>query len=827
MRLPLSKVRIAQSGVAPTLSGRAPSKAHMNGMFLDLKHAVRSIAAAPKFAATVIVTLALGIGANTAVFSVLNGVVLKPLSYEDPERLVRVYHSSGDDNGYLTGLAAADYRDHSRTLDVAVLYTYSVEGADLTDRAEPQRVRTMPVSADYFRVLRAHPILGHTFERTDERADARVAVVSERIWRAHLDARPDAVGRRLSLNGVPHQVVAVLPDGFDDPLEANVAVWTPVNLQPGGPNSFDNYYLSIVARLKAGVTVEQAQAELTALAAAMQSDSAPSRLRWSARVVPLQIDTVGSARAMLWILLGAVGLLMIIACVNVASLLLARGAEREADLAVRAALGCSRARLVRQLLIESLLLSLAGGIAGLFVAPAVTRVLLAAAPTAVAHAGNGTLERAVLAFSVGIALVSGIVFGVAPAAQAARTDLESVLRESGRTGSGSRRQTRARNVLVVCQVALALVLLVGAGLLLRSFERLRSVALGVRPSRVMTFAVNLPSGRYPDAEQRARFYRDFQARLAALPGVRAAAAISRLPVTGTYHSWGVRRADRPPESHLTQAQQRVIEGPYFEAVGIPLLQGRTFSAQDDTKAPRRVVISQELAREVFPSENPVGKRLRVAGAQAEIIGVVADVALGPRSSPRPYVYHSHSQFAGDRNWALTEVVAVDGDRPALLSDARRELSQIDPALVLYEPRLLEDVIGAGVAQERFALLLVASFAALALVLAALGIYGVLSYSVSRRRREMGIRMALGAPAGAIRSMIVRDGGRLVVTGVALGWVGAFSATRFLRSLLFGVSTTEPVVFMAAAAVIVGTAMLASWIPARAATQADPLEIVRD
>ena len=277
----------------------------------------------------------------------------------------------------------------------------------------------------------------------------------------------------------------------------------------------------------------------------------------------------------------------------------------------------------------------------------------------------------------------------------------------------------------------------------------------------------------------------------------------------------------------TPAQERVIEGPYFDAVGIPLLQGRTFSADDDTRALRRVVISRELARQVFPSENPVGQRLHVAAAQAEIIGVAADVALGPRSSPRPYVYHSHSQFAGDRNWALTQVVAVDGDRPALLSDARRELAQIDPALVLYEPRLLEDVIGAGVAQERFALLLVASFAALALVLAAVGIYGVLSYSVSRRRREMGIRMALGAPAGAIRSMIVRDGGRLVISGVALGLVGAFAATRFLRSLLFAVSTTEPLVFAAAAAVIVGTAMLASWIPARAATNADPLEIVRD
>jgi putative ABC transport system permease protein len=811
----------------------------MDSVILDLKYAVRSIAGAPRFAAVVIVTLALGIGANTAVFSVLNAVVLKALPYDEPERLVRVYHAApGDNNAYLTGLAAIDYRDHSRTLDIGVTYTYSPLGADLTDRGEPERVRAMPVGADYFRVLRAHPILGQPFERADERANSNVAVVSERVWRKHLGAAPDAVGRMLSLNGVAHRVAAVLPDDFDDPLESDVDVWMPLNLQPGGPNSFDNYYLSIVARLKPGVTLEQAQSELATLAAAMQPENAPSRLRWSARVVPLQIDTAGTARPMLWILLGAVGLLMIIACVNVASLLLARGAERESDLAVRAALGCPRARLARQLLIESVLLSLGGAVAGLLVAPAVIRVLLAAAPAAVAHAGSGTLERAVLTFSIGIALVAGIGFGIAPAAQMARTNLEGMLRETGRSGSGSRRQTRARNALVVCQVALALVLLVGAGLLLRSFERLRSVALGVQPSRVMTFAVNLPVGRYRDPEQRARFHRDFEARLAALSGVRAAGAISRLPVTGSYHSWGAQRADLPAGGRFTPTQQRVIEGRYFEAVGIPLLRGRTFGPEDDAKAPPRVVVSQELVRQMFPSEDPIGRRLRVAGAEREIIGVVGDVALDPRASPRPHVYHSHTQFAGDRNWALTQVVALERDSRAdarigpddgssILTDARRELAQIDPALVLYEPQMLDDVIGVGVAQERFALLLIASFAVLALVLAAVGLYGVLSYSVSRRSREMGIRMALGATAGSVRSMVVRDGGRLAAIGVVLGFAGAIAATRFLRSLLFEVSATEPLVFAAAAAVLVVVAMTASWIPARAATKVDPLAAVRD
>jgi len=798
----------------------------MGGVFLDFKYAVRSLVAAPRFAAVVIITLALGTGANTAVFSVLNAVVLTPLPYEEPEQLVRVYHSSGDDNGYLTGLAAVDYRNRSRTLDIAITYTYSPQGADLTSSAAPERVRTMPVSADYFRVLRVHPILGQTFDRADERANAHVAVISERIWRKYLDGRADAAGQLLSLDGVPHRVVGVVPDDFDDPLESEVDVWTSLNLQPGDPNTFDNYYLSIVARLKPGVGVERAQAELTALAADMQRDRPPSAVRWFARVVPLQIDTVGSARLLLWILLGAVGLLMIIACVNVASLLLARGAKRETDLAVRAALGCSRTRLVRQLLMESLLLSLAGAVAGLLMAPVVTRVLLALAPAAVAHAGTGTPERAVLAFTIGIALLTGTAFGVAPAVQIARTNLEGTLRESGRAGTGSGRQTRARSALVVCQVALALVLLVGAGLLLRSFEHLRSVALGVRPSHVMTFAVNLPTGRYAEPERRARFYREFEARLAALSGVRAAAAISRLPVTGSFHSWGVKRADRPPNSRFTPAQQRVIEGPYFAAVGIPLLRGRTFAADDNAGAPQRVVVSQELARQMFPSENPVGQRLRVAGAEAEIIGVVGDVALDPRAPPRPYVYHSHSQFAADRNWALAQVVAVDGDGLSLLGDARRALAQIDPALVLYDPRMLEDVVGGGVAQEQFALLLVAGFALLALMLAAVGIYGVLTYSVSQRTREMGIRMALGAPARAVRSMIVRDGARLAAIGIGVGVVTALAATRSLRSLLFGITPTEPLVFVAAAGVLGCVAVVASWIPARTATRADPLQAVR-
>jgi len=803
----------------------------MDALLVDLKYALRSIASAKKLASIVISTLALGIGANTAVFGVLHAVVLKPLPYEEPDRLVRIYHFSGTSSEYLPGPEVFGYRDGSRSLDVAALYTYTAEGADLTDGPEPERVRTLSVSAAYFRVLGAHPVLGQVFERTDERRDARVVVVSERIWRKHLGSDARAVGRPLTLDGIAYRVAAVLPDGFDDPLESGIDVWMPLNMEPGRSNGWNNFYLSAIGRLKPGTTIEQAQAELASIAAGLRTESG-SRTPWSARVLPLQIDTVGSARTTLWILLGAVAMLLVIACVNVASLMLARGSARQAELAVRSALGCSSARLVRQLLIESLLLSAGGGAAGLLLARAATGALLAAAPAAVSRAGSGgTIERAVFAFSAAIAVLAGLAFGAAPAMQGARPDLDAVLRDSGRSGSGSRRQTRARNALVVCQVALALVLLVGAGLLLRSFERLQSVDVGVRPSHVLTFTVSLPSGRYNDPEQRARFYRDFLARLGAIPGVRSAAAISRLPVTGTYHNWGVDRGDRPPARGALMAQQRVIEGPYFDAVGIPILRGRTFDARDDARAPRRVVISQELGRLLYPGEDPVGKVLDVNEAHTEIIGVVGDVALGARLPARPYVYHSHSQFASDRNWALTEVVKFDSERPShvpsLIDAARRELSQIDPALVLYQPQMLDEVIGGGVAQERFALQLIAAFALLALALAAVGIYGVLSYAVSRRRREMGIRMALGAPAATVRSMVVRDGGRLAVAGIIFGAAGAIGATRFLQSLLFGVSATEPAVFAAAAAVLASVALAASWIPARTATRVDPLEAVRD
>lgn len=799
----------------------------MEGWKRDINYAVRSLWSAKKFSAIVVITLALGLGANTAVFSVLNAVVLQPLPYDEPERLVRVYQTYDTTDGYMPGPAFKAFRDGSTTLDLAPVYTYNTEGADLTDRPQPERVTVLLVGADYFRVLGARPILGQPFARADERADVNLVVISERIWHEYLDGRPDAIGQTLSINGVRQQVVAILPDAFDDPLVPGVELWTPIDVQTPERNEWGNHYLSVVGRLRPGATLEQAQAELNTIAARIDGNYGRNRnnvRRW-ARVTPLQVDTVGSARGLLWMLLGAVGVLLTIACVNVAGLVLSRGASRAQEIAVRAALGCSRWRLARQLMIESVLLSLAGGAVGLISARLVSRLLLAAAPESVARVASAAGSSSIVfIFGFLVALVAGLAFGLVPAMQHARPNLEGVLRDSGRSSSGGPRHTRFRQALVVSQIALALVLLTGAGLLLRSFQKLSNVNLGIQPTNVVTFQVNLPSGRYGEPERRAAFHLAFQDRLAAIAGVRAAGAVSRLPVTGTYHTWFAGRADKPQDPTVS-ADQRVVEGRFFEALGVRVLSGRTFTPQDSA-TPKLVVINDRLARTLFPGEDAVGRRLRVVGGDAEIIGVIGDIAVGARTPTPSTVYHLHRQFAANRNWALTEVVSSDRPAAQLLDDVRRELRTIDPALVLYQPRMLVDVIGKGVALERFAMLVVAAYAGLALTIAAVGLYGVLSYSVSRRQREMGIRLALGAPTSAVRSLVVREGSLLAMIGVVLGVAGAFAATRVLGTLLFGVTAKDPVTFTVAALVLVTIAVLASWIPARAATRVDPVEVLR-
>ena len=788
----------------------------------DIAYAVRSLAAARKFTAIVIATLALGLGANTAVFSVLEAVVLRPLPYPEPDRLVRIYQTVDGDDTYMPGPALVAYRDGSSALDIAPIYTYSSEGADLTDRAQPERVTALLVGADYFRVLGVQPLAGQPFARNDERENPGVVVVSERIWREYLGGQPDAIGRSLAVNGVRHQVVAVLPAGFADPLVPAVEIWMPIDLQTASRNAWYNHYLSAIGRLRPGATLEPAQAELATIAARIAPNYGASNQRRSARIAPLQADTVGTSGRLMWLLLGAVGVLLVIACVNVAALMLARGATRERELAVRAALGGSRWQLARQLVIECLMLALTGGAIGVVAARTVAHALVAAAPEYVARTAAASGWNApVFAFGFVAALVAGLTFGLVPALQHTRPNLERVLRDSGRTASDGLRHARLRRALVVSQIALAVVLVTGAGLLLRSFERLARSDLRMQAADVLTFQVNLPAGRYAEPERRAAFHVAFQQRLAAIPGIRAAGAVSRLPVTGMYHDWNVGRPDRQGD---VQANQRVVEGAFFDALQIPIVRGRPF-VPGDGALPRRVLINERLAGTLFPGEDPVGQALRVAGGVAEIIGIAADVPVDPRVPAPSMVYHLHRQFAANRNWALVQVVS-SSRRAGLLADVRQALRQIDPALVVHEPRMLADVIGRGFAQERFATQVVGAYAGLALALAAVGIYGVLSYSVSRRRREMGIRLALGAQTGSVRALIVREGATLAIAGVVIGLAVAFGATRSLGAWLYGVGATDALTFTASAGVLLVVAGAASWIPARAATKVDPIHALR-
>jgi len=795
----------------------------------DIRYAVRTLLHRPGFAAVVVLTLALGIGANTAVFSVLHAVLLAPLPYEDAGRLVRVYESRSDDPGFRNYLSAAAFVDLRASLTTtssfAVVYNYQQETADLTDGDRPERITVLPVSRDYFEAVGEEPLLGRTFRDSEEDGNARVAIVSQRIFRSYLGGDADALGTSLTLDGRAHTVVGVMPGGYEDPLQGPIDVFVPVELDLEGGDAWGNHYLTSLARLRPGAGVEQLRAELRAVAERHARLAGEAEMAYAA--VPLRDDLVGSADTTLWLLMGAVGLVFLIACVNVAGVTLARGTARRRELAIRSALGSGRGRLVRQLLTESGLLAVLGGVAGVALGAGVVGVLVALAPPDLPRLDEASLNGPVFLFGLVASLAAVLIFGLLPALRASRTSVESALREGGRGGGdGSPGRSRTRGALVVAEVSLALVLLVGAGILVRSFQRLAAVDLAVDAEHVTVFQVNTPAGRY-DADGRARFHQEYLRRLEALPGVRAAAAVSWLPVGGNYHNWGAELPSAGPDDESVGTNQRVIEGDYFGTLGIELLRGRSFDPRDGPDAPRRIVVSRSTVEAFFPEgADPLGRALRIAGRRMEIVGVVEDVPTTVRGRLQPIVYHAHAQFAGNRNWSLRYVVKLRGPDAGFVTRAREVLAELDPNLVLYEPRSLSDVLAEKRAADRFAMTLLAAFAAVALLLASVGIYGVLAQSVGRRRHELGVRVALGARGRDVRAMVVRQGVALAFGGVTAGLVAAAVGTRWLSSLVFEVSVRDPVVFTVVPLVVLLVAAAASWIPAARATRVDPVEAFR-
>jgi predicted permease len=797
----------------------------LNDAWADVALAIRVLRQRPTFTIVAVLTLAIGIGGTTAVFSAVDRVLIEPLPFAHPGQLVRLYHDNDhrhEAHGFVTPVHFVAYHDRLHSFDhLAAMYTYTIGGGDITTDDGARRVRVLQVSADYFDVLATRLEAGRPF--AGDGADLRTVVLSHELWVDRFRGQRTAIGQTLLMSGVPYVVAGVMPAGFTDPVVGGLDAWTPMDLAPGRDlSNVDNHYVTVIGRLRPGVTLGAAQAELDALGVQLANEY-PDAKTTTASLSPLKDDIVGGSSRALELMLGAAAAVLLLVCVNVANLFLVRGSEREREFALRRALGAGRSRIARQLLAESLVLALVGDLGGLLFARLAMRSIVTAGGASIPRLTGLSLDPRLLLFSIAIASACAIIVGLVPAIRAGQADPNDALRGETRSSTGGRSHARLRSSLVVSQVALAFVLVVAAGLLVASVRRLRELDLGIQPKNVLTFELHLPRARY-DSIARVNAYADVPRRLETIPGVVAAGGVSKLPATGPFHQWGVRALTGPlvgtPRAGMA-GQQRVITGDYLKAVGIRVVEGRDFDASDTPPAPNRVLVSKSLAAKLFPGVDAIGQRLQAGSRKAEIIGVVSDVSMDAEGVVADYVYHPHMQFAGDRVWELAQVVATTRPPESIAPDVRRVLAAIDPQLVMYQPMPLTDAIGQGEAQRVFTLRLLTSFALMSLGLAALGLFGVLSYGVKLRTREIGIRVALGAQRGAIRQMVLRQGLSMTAVGIGVGLVGALAASRVMTSLVFHVSPADPLVLAGAAMCMVVVAGLAAYLPARRATTVDP------
>ena len=684
----------------------------------------------------------------------------------------------------------------------------------------------MPVSCDFFEVLGIPPAMGRAFKRGEER-DLNLAVLSHGVWTRVMGADPEAVGETIRLNGEPYTVLGVMPAGFRNPLGGDADVWVPENLDSeASRNSWGNHYLTSIGRLAPGVTLAQAQSRIDGFTAGLEEANPFDNDGWHVQLALLHDDTVGHAEPLLWVLMAAVVLVLLSGCVNVANLYLARTVGRRREMAVRAAMGSSRAALVRQVLTESVLLAVAGGAAGLALAYVGIRALVAASPDGLPRVAELSLDGSVLAFTLTVSLATGLLFGLAPAAHLAMSRLSQTLREGGRGSTGGPSHRRLRSLLIVAEVAVAVVLLAGATVLVRSFQAIQDVGLAIEAEGVLTYEVHLPATRYPTAEDRIAFYDELFPRVRAVPGVRAVGSTSWLPVQGRYHEWTVRRLDTPDDDQeWVGTDVRVVDGQYFEALGIDLVRGRLLGLEDRADASFSMVVNESTAERLFPGEDAVGRMLTVGGPDWTVVGVVEDVPYDPFGAVSRKVYLPHAQFADDRNWAMIQTVAADAPEMAV-GPIRAALEAVDPDLVVYRVKPMTEVLGASVSLQRFAMQLMSAFATLALALAALGIYGVVGYLVSQRTHEIGIRMALGAERSQVRRLVVRQGLVPVTLGVVVGIVLSLGAGGWLQALVFEVQANDTWALGGAALVLFVAAGLACYLPARRASRVDPMQAFR-
>jgi len=812
----------------------------MRTLWQDLRQGLRAMAKNPGFTLVAMLTLAVGIGANTAIFSIVNSVLLRALPYPDPGRLVTLLDlndRTGDNQYALCYPDFEDLRAQSRTLDSAAVY--NDDTATLTGIGEPLHLHNGVVSAALFQVLGVSPQLGRGFLPEEDTPGTRVTILSDHLWRERFGADPAILGRALTLNGHSYTVVGVLPPAFQFPLDTDPRdLWTTMavyRVSENGDKPMTEqrgaHWLAAIARLKPGVPLAQANAEIAGISSALSKQYPDTNKHLSLRAQPALDAMVGDARPALWILIGAVGLVLLIACANVANLLLARSTVRQREIAVRAAMGASRARLVRQLLTESLLLALAGAVPGVLLAAWATRIFSTLPSLQIPRLAQAAVDWRALLFTLAASLATAAIFGLVPAMHAARFSLTGALREGSRGSGQSARHARLRSMLVVFEVSLALLLLIGSGLLLRSLVSILRVQPGFDPHGVIAFDLDLPGTRYGKPEQSAQFFRDLLPRLNALPGVASASAVMPLPFSDNSMGTSFAIEGRPvPKSEQPGTQFRSIGLDYFQAMHIPLIAGRAFTAGDTRTSPPVVIINQTLARKFFPNENPIGKRIKPGvsdtgdSVMREIVGVVGDVRhrrLWRAPDPESYVPYDQVAVGG-----MTLVVRAAADPQALMPMIRNEVQRSDAELPLYNVRTLEEYVSGSVAQRRFTALLLGIFAAVALLLAAVGLYGVMSYGVAQRTHEIGVRVALGAESNDVLRLVVGQGLRLTLLGVVLGWLGALGVSRFLSGLLYGIAGDDPVTFAAVAAMFVVVALAACYIPARRAMRVDPLVALR-